>query len=358
MTIERAMPRVFGTRRALLGAALAAPAVLATGGRAAAQASRPLNFLTWGGGFGRGVRTAFSDPFTAATGIEVRDITPFNYGRFVTAMQNRNPENFDLAWFSDEVEPAQAGAGGYLEPLDYSLLPNAANAIPSARTPFGISPYVTLYQVGYRTDRWPSAPTGWADFWNAEKFPGPRSLGSWVGGVLEAALMADGVAPANLYPLDEDRAFRKLDQLKPHVRVFHNTSAAQPIRQALYQNEIAMVLTWSTDFITAKNSGRPVDVVWNQSFYFSPCVGIAKGSAHVKAAHDYLNRMFDPARLTEFVTTWPTTPSLPAIAERLTPEQRALTALGNLERMVNLSRQYYLENRERLQRRYDSWRVT
>jgi len=60
---------------------------------------RPLNFLTWGGRFGQGVRKAFSDPFTAKSGVVINDITPYNYGRFVTALQNRNPENFDLAWF-------------------------------------------------------------------------------------------------------------------------------------------------------------------------------------------------------------------------------------------------------------------
>ncbi len=342
-------------RRPLLAGMLAAPALI--GGQARAQAGRPLNFLTWGGGFGRAVRGSFSDPYTAATGVEVRDITPFNYGRFVTAMQNRNPENFDLAWFSDEVEPAQAGAQGLLEKLDFALLPNVANALPSARTDFGVSPYITVYQIGHRTDLWPTAPTSWADFWDVAKFPGPRSLGSWVGGVLEAALMADGVAPADLYPLDEERAYRKLNEIRPHVRVFHNTSAAQPVRQMLYQNEVAMVLTWSTDFIAANRAGRPVNVVWNQGFYFSPLVGIAKGSANTRAAHDYLNRMFAPDALTSFVKSWPTTPSVPAIAERLTESERGLSALGNLERMVNLSRPYYLEHRERLQRRYDTWRV-
>ncbi|MFN6977195.1 MAG: hypothetical protein ACK4OP_03655 [Gemmobacter sp.] len=94
------------SRRQLMGAAaalFAAPAILS---RPALAQGRPMNFLTWGGRFGAGVREAFSDPFTAATGVAIEDITPYNYGRFITAMQNNNPENFDMAWFSDEVEPA------------------------------------------------------------------------------------------------------------------------------------------------------------------------------------------------------------------------------------------------------------
>ncbi len=131
------------SRRQLIGGAtafLAAPALLA---RPARAQGRPMHFLTWGGRFGAGVRAAFSDPFTAATGTPIEDITPFNYGRFVTAMQNNNPENFDLACCLDEVEPARAGAMGLLEPLDYSLIPHAPEALASARQEFGASPYVT-----------------------------------------------------------------------------------------------------------------------------------------------------------------------------------------------------------------------
>ena len=346
----------FSRRQIVVGGVslLAAPAILSRG--AWAQ-NRPLNFLTWGGRFGAGVRAAFSDPFTAATGIEIEDITPFNYGRFVTAMQNNNPENFDLAWFSDEVEPARAGALGYLEPLDYSRIPHAPQALASARQEFGASPYVTTYQVGFRTDLWSRTPTSWADFWDVETFPGPRSLGTGVLGVLEAALMADGVAPADLYPLDEERAFRKLDAIKPHIRVFHNTASAQPARQQLYQGEIAMILSWSSDFIAQKVAGQPIDVIWNGGFYFSPSVGIAKGSPYAEQAHAYIDQFFQHERLMNFVQAWPTTPVVESLASAMPEEIRARSAAGNLDRMVNLDRAYYLANQERLQERYDTWRI-
>ncbi|WP_213684412.1 hypothetical protein [Roseicyclus sp.] len=55
--------------------------------------------------------------------------------------------------------------------------------------------------------------------------------------------------------------------------------AAQPARQQLYQGEIAMILSWSSDFIAQRVAGEAIDVVWNGGFYFSPSVGIAKGLA-------------------------------------------------------------------------------
>jgi putative spermidine/putrescine transport system substrate-binding protein len=347
--------RLVSRRTAMFAAAtIAAPALFRT--PASAQ-GRPMNFLTWGGRFGTGVRRAFSDPFTAKTGIVVNDITPYNFGRFVTALQNNNPENFDLAWFSDEIEPARAGALGLVEKLDYALLPNASKALASARQDFGVSPYVTTYQIGYRTDRWQVKPESWADFWDVRKFPGARSLGTSVMGVLEAALMADGVAPASLYPLDEERAFRKLAQIKPSIRLFHPTAAAQPMRQMLYQGDIAMTLSWSADFIAQKVAGRPIDVVWNGGFYFSPSVGIAKGSPYVRQAHAYLDQFFQHDTLLTFVREWPTTPVVDTVAAAMSEQERQQTAAGNLDKMVNLNRDYYLQNQTRLQERYDAWRI-
>src|SRR5438309_6091061 len=48
-------------------------------------------------------------------------------------------------------------------------------------------------------------PTTWAEFWDAKKFPGPRTLraGVYGTGAYEEALLADGVPMDKLYPMDE-----------------------------------------------------------------------------------------------------------------------------------------------------------
>ena len=56
---------------------------------------------------------------------------------------------------------------------------------------------------------------------------------------LEIALMADGVAPKDLYPLDLDRAFRKLDEIKDHIAVWW-TGGAQST-QLLESGEVDMI---------------------------------------------------------------------------------------------------------------------
>ena len=85
--------------------------------------------------------------------------------------------------------------------------------------------YTTV--LGYRKDAFPGGkgPQNWVDFWDAKKFPGPRTLRDSPVDNLEFALMADGVAPDKLYPLDIDRAFKKLDAIKPHISVWWKTGA-------------------------------------------------------------------------------------------------------------------------------------
>ena len=44
----------------------------------------------------------------------------------------------------------------------------------------------------------------------------------------ECALMADGVDPANLYPIDWDRAFKSLDKIKPSILKWWKSGAEGP----------------------------------------------------------------------------------------------------------------------------------
>jgi len=364
MTDERDLPG--GTsKRGFLRLLAAAPllglpaAAVSLPSRAVAQAAKgSINFMTWGGSFGKAVREGFSDPFTAASGIVVNDITPFNLGKFQTAMRNGNPEGYDLAWFNDEVDPAIVGSQGMLERLNYDWMPNAKSAIPSAHQEFGAAPYITSYMMSYNSKVLNGkTPGSWKDFWDVDNFAGPRSLGTWVVGVLEAALLADGVTPSSLYPLDEDRAFAKLAKLKPHIRVFHDTQSNEAINQMLQQGDVAMALTWATDMVMAEMAGKPIGVVFNEGFYFSPLVGIAKGTKYIKECHQYLDSFFVPNNEEKFLDIFSASPANSAVLATMPEKQRAMTATANVSKMINFNVEYYVKNRTRLQQKYDSWRV-
>lgn len=77
----------------------------------------------------------------------------------------------------------------------------------------------------YNTKKYPNPPQNWHDFFDTTKFPGKRALRNAAeGGGYEAALLADGVPREKLYPLDYDRATKKLNTIRKNL-VFWDTGA-------------------------------------------------------------------------------------------------------------------------------------
>lgn len=114
----------------------------------------------------------------------------------------------------------RGGREGLLEKLDFSKLPNAAAIPEQYRTPYSVAYEFYSTVIGYNKKTLKKVPQSWADFWNVKVFPGTRALRNDPQTVLEAALLAGGVPRDKLYPLDVDRAFKKLQQIKPDITVW------------------------------------------------------------------------------------------------------------------------------------------
>ena len=133
----------------------------------------------------------------------------------------------------------------------------------SSPTAHGIAQNILGTALCYRSDKFPNgAPKSWADFWDVKKFPGNRSLClSDSPRNLIYALIADGVPIDKLYPLDMDRAFKKLDQIKPHIKVWWREGNQS--QQLLRDGEVDMMSIWNARATELKQQGVPVEVVWN-----------------------------------------------------------------------------------------------
>ena len=57
------------------------------------------------------------------------------------------------------------------------------------------------------------------------------------------ALVADGVPPDKVFPMDVDRAFKKLDQIKPHIKVWW--TQGNQSQQLLRDGEVDMMVMWN-----------------------------------------------------------------------------------------------------------------
>jgi putative spermidine/putrescine transport system substrate-binding protein len=137
-----------------------------------------------------------------------------------------------------------------------------------------------------------AAPNSWADFWDMKKFPGRRALRNHPIATLEAALMADGVAPDKLYPLDVERAFKKLDEIKPNITVWW-TSGAQSA-QLLNDGEVDMVMAWNGRVSALASEGAKVAFTYNQGILQSTSLCILKGAPNLSTAVRFLNEAVDP----------------------------------------------------------------
>ena len=137
-----------------------------------------------------------------------------------------------------------------------------------------------------------AAPNSWADFWDVKKFPGRRALRNHPIATLEAALMADGVAPDKLYPLDVDRAFKKLEEIKPNITVWW-TSGAQSA-QLLNDGEVDMEMAWNGRVSAVAKEGAKVAFTYNQGILQSTSLCILKGAPNLETAVSFLNEAVDP----------------------------------------------------------------
>ena len=250
-------------RRRLLQQAGAAAASAALGPlliteRTIAQ-TRTLYVNSWGGSYTAAQDAAYFKPFTAATGIQIRVVTPVSYGKIKAQVQTRRYE-FDMTSINS-MQWLRATREGLGEPIDWSVV-NKDRIPPNAVVAdgFGIAQNILGTALCYRTDRYPGGgPKSWADFWDVKRFPGARSLClNNSPRTLIFALLADGVPLERIYPLDIDRAFKKLDQIKPHIKVWwrEGTQSQQLIRDG----EVDMMSIWNARATELKQAGVPVEL--------------------------------------------------------------------------------------------------
>jgi putative spermidine/putrescine transport system substrate-binding protein len=208
-----------------------------------AFAADQLILANWGGDAIQAYTDAFGVPFTEATGIQVRiDGSGPTEGAIQAQIASKS-----IVW---DVADADANVGlafgnkGVLEPLDYDKIDRAKIREGWDRefvTPSYFFSYVLAYDSEMLGDAVPSTP---ADFWDVGKFPGMRTMYKWMNGMLEAALMADGVKPEELYPLDIERALGKIEVLKPDIISFWGSGAES--QQLLTEGEAVMGYIWNT----------------------------------------------------------------------------------------------------------------
>ncbi|TAL82524.1 MAG: ABC transporter substrate-binding protein [Candidimonas sp.] len=261
---------------------------IATMAAGTAQA-RDLTIVNFGGANGDAQKAAFIKPMEKETGKKIIAVAYNGEQAKVKAMV----ETKNVVWDAVEVETGDLGRGcqeGLYEKLDWSKIGNKANYIPEAVRECGVGTFVWSTVLAYNAKTLKTAPTSWADFWNVKKFPGKRGMRKGAHYNLEFALMADGVAPKDVYkvlatPAGVDRAFKKLDQLKPNIQWWE--AGAQP-PQMLAAGDVVMSTAYNGRIDAAQREGQPLKNVWNGSIYDLDYWVIPMGSPNKAEAEKFI----------------------------------------------------------------------
>lgn len=304
MTVRLTQSATLVSRRSLLGAAATTTLALTACRRTVAPessfigtpaaspeppgargrwAGRTVTIATYGGDVESALRRLVWDPFERATGCRIRTFVnePARAG---------TPEPIaatDLV-LADPVVAARFAASGKGRPVDLTRV----TGLPSdpARAAVGVAPAYAYSLVDcWRRDAFSrdSAPTDWTAWWDVQGVPGARALRRNPLGTLEIALLAAGVAPESLYPLDIDRALASLDQIGEAVGDRWWTRGIEPAGWIAADRAI-LAVAWHHRVIAAQWDGKAVDFGWSQGVLATDCWLAPAKAIEPEAADDLL----------------------------------------------------------------------
>ncbi|MGY3591832.1 putative spermidine/putrescine transport system substrate-binding protein [Bradyrhizobium sp. USDA 4341] len=344
------------SRRSFLAgaaAAIAAPVVL--GSKRAAAKSDTVTIVQYGGQYQEATVKAVFEPFTKETGINV-NIVPYPGLDKVKAMQLTNNVEIDIDFISG-AEAASGSKQGLWEKLDFSGLDLGDLAVQPK------SDYLVfdIYNQGIAWDPKKFGPgkhpVDFAGFFDVKKYPGRRSMRNYAQNTLEVALIADGVAPKDIYPLDLDRAFKSLDRIKSHI-VWSPTPVQDSSLLQVGEADFGIVNSTRVKASIDPGGGVPLEYSFEQNILGRNALTILKGAPNRENAMKLIAFYLRPEIQAQFENLVFTTPISKKAAMMLSPEARKWQPDLNSPKNVMLLDSYWADNFEATTSRFKEWRLT
>ncbi len=259
--------------------------------------AQDLTVTSFGGAYGAAQQKHMIDPYMADSGVNVLFE---DYGGGVAEMKAQS-ESGNIQWDVVDIEVIdleRACSEGYLEVIDHSILPPgddgtpaAEDFIPEALHECGVGNIVWTIIFAYNNDAYSDGPTTIEDFFNTEAFPGKRGLRKRPQVNMEWALLADGVAPDEVYDVlstDEGqaRAFAKLDTIKDDI-VWYDSWSQAPV--LLNDGGAQMVQSANGRIFAAiKEENAPFTMVWDSHVYDLDVWSVMKGTDKLDTALEFV----------------------------------------------------------------------
>ncbi len=277
---------------------------------------------------------AIHAPFVALTGAAIT-VVPWPAG----GNPLKDESGAKLAWDLAEVDAEvarQACDAGVIERIDTAVLAKSLDSAPPERdyiagglTPCGVASVSWSSLIAFDQRAWPApsqgqaartskrakaapaasarTPDKLADVFDVAAFPGKRAFRRGPRYILEMSLIADGVAPEEVYRVlaGEDgtyRAFARLEALRGQINWVETPAAAS--RQLADRSAVMAMVYSGRAFQSVAVDGKGYGLIWEGQLYHLSAWVVAK-SAPRESARAFLGVASDPTHLAAQAALFP-----------------------------------------------------
>ena len=364
-------------------------------GGQAAEANAGLKIAARPGAYLKAQQKAIHAPFVAQTGTAIAvlpwPVTGSPIADLADGKAGKAPP-WDIAEVSSD-EAERACTAGQLETVEPGQLAAAADGtaidkdfIAGGLTPCGAASVAWSSLVVFDRRAWPAqnlpagrgarksksttvparTPSTLKDVFDTVAFPGKRVLRQEPRHLLEMSLLADGVAPEDIYRVlageeGTGRAFTRLEALRGAITWADTPATAG---QLLAERKAVMAMLYSgRAFQHVGVEGKSYGLIWDGQIYHLEAWIIAKGTRQVRKAREFMVFATAPARLAAVAEQFPYGPARASAVSKVgrhailkTDMQGFLpTAPANLRTAVQFDGRFWVAHERRLTERFEAW---
>ncbi|WP_243710853.1 extracellular solute-binding protein [Actinomadura sp. KC216] len=289
----------------------------------ACSSSEQLVFVNYGGESMTAAKQGWIEPFSKETGVKFATDSPSDPAK-VKAMVEAGATTWDIVDL--DVGTGAKGCGTLFEKRSSEIDMSAID--PKYVTDdCGVPVMVQSMALVYNPEKFgDDPPTKITDFLDTQKYPGKRITLNYPLQGLEGLLLADGVNPESLYPLDLDRAAAVVKRLGKNLSLLP-TVAGQA--EGLESGDYAMCWCMMGRAAISEERGAKLGIVWHHAFSGWDALYAVKGSKFPEAQQKFLNFVATPKAQSDFTEVIPFGPTTPASKPKLTGRRSNFLAQYN-----------------------------
>ncbi|NTF72682.1 ABC transporter substrate-binding protein [Rhizobium rhizogenes] len=280
-------------------AALAASVLIVSGLAASAHAADVV-IVSPGGLTQEASKKALWDPAAKALGWTVERDTSESWTE-AKAQVDAGAVSWDIISLNMGEVQLAVDAGTIIKlPSD---IVDRADFIPGSVNDYCVGNSVYSTVVAYNTKKYgDGAITSIQDFWDVKKFPGKRGLYRSPRGNIEAAVIALGHKPSEVYDFlstDEGKkaAFDKIAELKPYAIWWESGAQATQLTK---DGEVDMIYGFNGRLQAAIDAGAPFKINYKDGLLENDCYAVVKGAPHTDNAIKFVKEISKPEYVKDF----------------------------------------------------------